>query len=237
MKRILFYAILATMFCCVACEAPAPNNPQDVGVSLDNSILTRLQIVKSIYLYTNPYIDPVPDVDFIELNFIGDHLTNDEFNEAIEKLGDTEYKGNVLLATETCTYNRIVSMDIVSSAQFNDIPAGESLASKTMLLTSTLLPYIESNYKDEGDWSDEIRKQFSFYTYKVWYHKPKDLFHPIVTLLSELKPDDMMLLCDHSNQIRFTEVPEVKEHTFTITATDENGNVIKSREFAYTFLK
>lgn len=237
MKRILFYAILATMFCCVACEAPAPNNPQEVDVSLDNSILTRLQIVNSIYLYTNPHIDPVPDVDFIELNFIGDHLTNDEFNEAIEKLGDTEYKGNVLLATETCTYNRIVSMDIVSSAQFNDIPAGESLASKTMLLTSTLLPYIESNYKDEGDWSDEIRKQFSFYTYKVWYHKPKDLFHPIVTLLSELKPDDMMLLCNHSNQIRFTEVPEVKEHTFTITATDENGNVIKSREFAYTFLK
>ena len=221
----------------MACEAPAPNNPQDVGVSLDNSILTRLQIVKSIDLFTDPHIDPVPDVDFIKLYFEGDQLTNDEFNEAIEKLGDTEYKGNVLLATETCSYNRIVSMDIVSSAQFNDIPAGESLASKTMLLTSTLLPYIESNYKDEGDWSDEIRKQFSFYTYKVWYHKPKDLFHPIVTLLSELKPDDMMLLCNHSNQIRFTEVPEVKEHTFTITATDENGNVIKSREFAYTFLK
>lgn len=237
MKNINILVLLAMVVGMMACEAPAPNNPQFVGVSLDNSILTRLQIVNSIDLYTDPHIDPVPDVDFIKLNFEGYQLTNDEFNEAIEKLGDTEYKGNVLLATESCSYNRIVSMDIVSSAQFNDIPAGESLASKTMLLTSTLLPYIESNYKDEGDWSDEIRKQFSFYTYKVWYHKPKDLFHPIVTLLSELKPDDMMLLCNHSNQIRFTEVPEVKEHTFTITATDENGNVIKSREFAYTFLK
>ncbi len=59
-------------------------------------------------------------------------------------------------------------------------------------------------------------------------------FHPVSGLLSELDPETLMLFAVSEVWMLFTEEPEEKEHTFTITLQDRAGRTL-SCTIAYTF--
>lgn len=229
MKRVLFYAILATMFCCVACDtSEKPEsinpNPEHTGIAKDSSILHQLFETDSLTL---------KDVDYgaLHLVYYGRPLSGEEFQQALADLNDDEYTGK-LRVVDWCTYSTLHDLDIVSSQQFGDIKAGESIASKVMYVSYTIAPYIASGYKEVGNWTAELLESY-------YYFEPGEstifnettnweLYTPIVKPLNEVKPEDTFLVPDWVTSLKFIEIPDIKEHTFTLTATTEKGEKISA---------
>jgi hypothetical protein len=110
-----------------------------------------------------------------------------------------------------------VSVDVVSNADFDEQhPAGTSLADIIMLDSTTAKPYIDSGYV-EYEYDKEHRYPYYF------IHK----------MLSEVIPYDLILLGDGrgiaDGNFVFESLPTMsKEHTFTITFTDDEGSKMSS---------
>lgn len=130
--------------------------------------------------------------------------------------GDTSYDRIVSQdpSRTPCYANMFTSVDMVSSADFGDIKAGESLADIVMFRGATARPYIEHGYSDFGYYEkwDYMRKELG----NSMYYDINTEFQPVLKRLSELTPDDLALLSVRFMSIRFLELPEIKEHTLTI---------------------
>ena len=162
--------------------------------------------------------------------------STDEFYAAI---GDTAYNRYVSQDPLTAVFaNRFASVDITSSEQFLEIPAGESLAGFVLFRGATALPYIESLYNIGGFWPEQVLDEFMIGmgqtdrydgTGYEWFPPSEcNRFHPVVKPLTELTQDDLFLLWVGypGSSLRFTAVPEIKSHTFTITMRDTDGSVL-----------
>ncbi|MBQ6763393.1 MAG: hypothetical protein IJP49_11645 [Bacteroidales bacterium] len=119
--------------------------------------------------------------------------------------------------------NRFSGVSITSSADFNDIPAGESLSSKIMFFSWSVWPSIQAgkDLKERGGEKDLYSKYF--------YFNPIPRCHsysPVNKLLDDLDEGDLFYLGADNYLISrdvcpalfmFTEIPEVKQHVFTVT--------------------
>ena len=128
-----------------------------------------------------------------------------------------------------CYANKFTSIDITSTADFGAIKAGESLADIVMFRGATAKPYIDNGYEfpDANEYHTaykEIKKEFGDLH---WYFLKefRNGFYPICKRVSELTPEQLKLLSCNCMSIRFMEVPEIKEHTMTITFHTENKEV------------
>lgn len=100
-----------------------------------------------IYLY----------LDGTSLERAGNGSTNNFYTE----IGDTAYNRYVSQDPLTAVFaNRFASVDITSSEQFLEIPAGESLAGYVLFRGATALPYIESMYNIGGFWPEQVLDEF-----------------------------------------------------------------------------
>lgn len=151
------------------------------------------------------------------------------------EIGDTAYNRYVPQDPSiTAVFsNKFVNVDIISSEHFLDIPAGESIAEYVIFRSATAMPYIESKYTVEGKWSDAVLNEFMIGmqlsgTTAAWSPALQAVgFHPIVIPVSELTQEDLFLLWrTPGSSLRFTAVPEIKSHTFTITMRDTDGSVL-----------
>ena len=166
----------------------------------------------------------------ISLERAGMGSTDDFYAE----IGDTAYNRYVIQDPLTAVFaNHFTSIEITSTKQFLEIPAGESLAEYIIFRSATALPYIESMYSIEGFWSEAVLNEFmigmggSDTPVHDWFPSFQcNCFHPVVKPLSELTHDDMFLLWIGypGISLRFTAIPEIKDHTFTITMTDTDGS-------------
>ena len=200
-------------------------------------------------IYTTHFIQSVTFADALEcravedegviyLNLSGSSLeragkgsTNNFYN----KIGDTDYNRYVAQDPSLAAVfaNQFASIDISSSEQFLDIPAGESIAKYVIFRSATAMPYIESKYTVEGKWSDAVLNEFMIGmqlsgTTAAWSPALQAVgFHPIVIPVSELTQEDLFLLWrTPGSSLRFTAAPEIKSHTFTITMRDTDGSVL-----------
>lgn len=119
--------------------------------------------------------------------------------------------------------NRFSGVSVTSSADFNGIPAGESLSSKIMFFSWSVWPSIQArkDLKERGGDKD-------FYS-KYFYFDPIPDCHsysPVNKVLEDLDEGDLFYLGADNDRIRkdvcpalfmFTEIPEVKQHVFTVT--------------------
>lgn len=214
MKRsviILMTLVLSAMLC--GCGY--------VGESeVSKSYLKHLTYAREIELGIDKY-------NSVRVLFDGYHLTGERKEKALETIGDVSYNQMVIIDKEifrTALCYDLVSINVVSSAQFGDVAPGMPLASKIVYRALSIKPYIDSGYTMLVDWN-EIEEQDSGFgagtdsNYAEWM--------PIVKPLTEVTLDDMKLLSTFWGMaLSFTEVPEVKEHTFTVTITDEWGHVM-----------
>lgn len=129
---------------------------------------------------------------------------------------DVDPGGNILC-------NRFSGVSITSSADFNDIPAGESLSSKIMFFSWSVWPSIQAgkDLKERGGEKDLYSKYF--------YFDPIPRCHsysPVNKMLDDLDEGDLFYLGADNYLISrdvcpalfmFTEIPEVKQHVFTVT--------------------
>lgn len=181
----------------------------------------------------------VEDEGVIYLNLTGTGLGKETADDFYAEIGDTAYNRYVAQVPLTAVFvNRFTSVDITSSEQFLDIPAGESIAPYIIFRSATAMPYIESLYTVGGFWSEMILDEFMIGMGMMdgydgpgyeWYPEfQRNCFHPVVKPLSELTQADLFLLWVGypGSSLRFTDIPEIKSHTFTITMTDSEGSVL-----------
>lgn len=168
----------------------------------------------------NSFQDPhILDL-FFENSFIGG--LKPEIREALyEKYGDTSYDRYVPLdpGLTACYANEFELIEITSSADFGDIKAGESLAEIVMFRSASAKPFIDSKYTVPGVWTEEIKSEIGYYPMSS-LNKWQKYSHPIVKRVCDLTPEDMKLLSEDLFSLRFTQTPEIKEHTITISLVD-----------------
>ena len=126
--------------------------------------------------------------------------------------------------------NRFDKIDIVSNADFNDIPAGQSLASKFEFFSTSAWPIFRKDpdmicTEGSGHYNKVISSYLDTDFGKKFHNYPfNDFFKPVHKDISELTSDDLYLLSAELHaQNRMSaclvakEVPEIKEHIFTIS--------------------
>lgn len=180
----------------------------------------------------------VEDEGVIYLNLSGTSLEKSgkgSTEDFLKEIGDTAYNRYIAQIPLTDVYaNRFTSVDITSSEQFLDIPAGESVAKYVIFRSATALPYIESMYTAGGFWSDPVLDEFMTGMgvdgpgYDWFPPDECNFLHPVIKTLPELTQDDLFLLWVGypGPSLRFTSVPEIKSHIFTITMTDSEGGIL-----------
>lgn len=113
--------------------------------------------------------------------------------------------------------NRLDGITITSTADFNDMPAGSSLASKLMLFTWSVWPSVKAG-KDVGHENADLYCQY-------FYNPIPDFpsYSYISKKLDRLAQEDLFLIgaTDRAPAIlMFTEMPEIKQHIFSVTFTE-----------------
>lgn len=162
-----------------------------------------------------------------------DGFRGDKYETLCQQFGDMTY--NRLVPQDptytACHANLFTSIDIISSADFGDIKAGESLSDIVMFRGASAKTYIDNGYlfpnADEYlQAQQELEEELG--NYKYFPISTADLrngFYPCVKRLSELTPEDLTLLSCRFMSIRFMEVPEIKEHTLTLIFRTEDKEV------------
>lgn len=151
------------------------------------------------------------------IHFTGKELNSDDLAYLRKAVGDVSKicPHGDFEPTPCFITNKIRSIEVISTNDFNDIPAGNSLASKLTFLSGAVLPSIvNKSYDIETD--PETDKYF----WSVYYISPSCT--PLIAPLFEINPDDLYLLDSRRTFIFFNELPEVKEHTFTVTFKGED---------------
>lgn len=143
-------------------------------------------------------------------------------NALYEKYGDTTYDRYVSQdkSLRVCYANEFESIEITSSADFGDIKAGESLADVVMFRASSAKPFIDSKYNVPGVWTEEIMSEIGQYGMAL-FDNQRD-FSPIVKSVSDLTSENLNLLSTQFVSLRFTQTPEIKEHTITVSLLDND---------------
>lgn len=147
-----------------------------------------------------------------------------ELNVALERIGDVDYnKKKQPWEGANVLYNDFLDIDIVSSANFNGIEPGESISTKVMFFALSIQLFIDSNYTIYGNWNDAEMKKFEA-LHSCMYSEGYPEWQPIYVPLNDVEQSDMALLNSTMGlRLSFVEIPEVKEHTFTVTITDADG--------------
>lgn len=147
----------------------------------------------------------------------------EELKDSDEKLfrDSTGEREGLFLHSDAFPGHRILShwidkIIITSNADFNDIPAGKSISSKVMIFTWSAWPSIKAK-KDIGQEEDLYN---AFYNY--FYTNPKPgcpAYSSLTKSMVDLSEDDLYLLGSGKYPVlfMFTELPEIKQHLFTIT--------------------
>lgn len=222
MKRfIILFACVATMFSC----HEVVEEPNGHGI-FSKHFISGFSNATSVILR-----EGCADFDGVGVFKIcpgdGDLLSGGHYHSLCEYWGDTSYDRwvNQDPSRSTCYANMFTSVDIISSADFNDVKAGESLADIVIFRGATAKPYIENGYiPDPYGWSydGEMMQELGHNGFYYWKNTE---FYPILKRLSELTPEDLILLSANFMSIRFEQLPEIKEHTLTIIFREGNNEV------------
>jgi hypothetical protein len=218
MKRVVIIVVTFVLSAMLyGCRPPVGGDSE-----VSKSFLRGLLYAREIDLWVDQYNSGV-----IRVVFNGYYLTDERKENALKTIGDVSYNKKVyigVLDQRSAICYDLVSINVVSSAQFGDVAPGRPLASKIVYSALSIKPYIDSGYTMFGDWDAIAGQESGFWnSMEVGYAE----WTPIVKPLTEVTIDDMKLLATTWGMaLSFTEVPEVKEHTFTVTIADEWGHVM-----------
>lgn len=127
----------------------------------------------------------------------------------------------------------IVSVDVVSNADFNELyPANSSLNDIVRFLSRSIYPYILSGYKDTFDWDKDFPENFRVEKGLSFGNMDENpCYHPVDKRLSELTPSDLVLANTGYFNVQlgflvFEQQPNVnKKHELTVTIKLSDGRV------------
>ena len=236
MKKILFLLIgLATLVLAVKCT------PERYVTSLVNAYYVPTDL-KLNSTGNNLIVMSFEKGEVISPNTVNSE-SKKEYDELCEKHYDTSYNRKIVTAGGifypfAYTSVDFVSLNVTSDSDFNSIPAGGSLGDIIRFHSLSVNKYILSEYSKGYNWNDSDYAILETYLNgndrvrinKEFKKRNNSPFHPIVKMVSDLEPEEMILLGDGNMFLarlailEFTEIPSLnKEHNITITLTSDEG--------------
>lgn len=220
-KYLQYYSSCLLLICCMACEKPDPK-VFDGTIYSENYVLGYLYDVDSmavsstinengtLYKYGNG----------LSFAFWGNgcnaNTNRETFLSYAKQYNDVSYHQSVYegrrnVMNDMSLAEPIRSISVVSDMDMDAVhPAGTSL--NDIIYFSAASP---KNFILNGYPKVETNEPGYDYGYQL-----------VQGFLSELDPEDLVLLDIHDIYIDFPEVPLIKEHNFTVTVTFANGKVL-----------
>ena len=112
--------------------------------------------------------------------------------------------------------HNVASIQVFSNADFDELhPAGTSLNDLIRFCSSTVYPFLQSNYTYRYTWTTDDCYYAPFFC------------SPINKLLSEIQPADLIMLYPYLGLLHFEKSPSLsKTHELTITIVLDNGKIV-----------
>lgn len=222
--KYLFIAAIPFLLLLVCCKS---YEPLGIG-SFSKSYIQVYKDADSLLFNVVNYVNT------IQIGFLGDDITgrDSRFTALTEHFNDTYFNRKLGHFQNRAIANEFTGVEIVSDGDFNGIAAGESLRSVTKIISASAFEYIWGGYENPYDWRtkpDEYRYGWGFeggITNSGGYY-------PVLNTLDKLVPDDMKLLDPTMIYLRFTEIPQIKEHTFTVTFREGEKEITASTAFTF----
>jgi len=113
---------------------------------------------------------------------------------------------------------------VTSDRDFNNIPAGASLATKVRYIAYSPYKWLTSGCSQTYSW-DQMPSDYTKFGNR--HFQIPELF-PVNGLLSEITPEDLKLLIVSHICFYFIETPAIKEHKITVTFYEKEKSISSS---------
>lgn len=171
----------------------------------------------------------------IKLTASGKWLSTEE-NEYYKSLYDDTHNHIPLAPGATAAYTNIFDrIEIVSDTDFNEIAAGTSLGEIVKFVAISPYKWLLSGCGASYDWS-VIPEDFEKCKFEIPAGSVKKGLYPVDKLVSELTPDDLVLLMRKPGGFFcfvFEQIPENKEHNMTITFFEGDKSYTVKRQLSF----
>ena len=215
--KFWIFSILGTILCsCVRVD----DHP---GVS--EHIVSQFLNVSSIELRYNEY-EENNGLFYIGSN--GDYADN-ETRERLWKEYDDYHYNKIRVEPLLVSMNDFIKIDVTSDRDFNNIPAGASLATKVRLIAVSPKKWLMSGGARTYSW-DQMPSDYTKFGNR--HFQIPEVF-PVNGLLSEITPEDLKLLIVHNICFYFIETPAIKEHKITVTFYEKEKSISSSVKYIF----
>lgn len=214
MKKLLYICFIVSIF--VACGKIETYTIPEVIQGNSKYMITRYIEANDIkYIFYDIFYD---ELLTLKIEFIGENISfGPKFDEYAEKYGDTHFNSPVLMNRYACVTNDFIAISAKSDSDFNEIPAGYPLDNIIRIMTTSPYRFIASDYSSQATiWPTEMQNICD----------KLDTF-PVYGYLSQLGWEDLLLLDDIA-YLKFTEIPEIKNHNITLSFYMESGKLEKT---------
>lgn len=234
MKKILSILLCTTI--CFACT-PAHNDNEEENKNEENSsLIGGLPSYDSFFIHQYYRLECLESSPFqkrsskegttfytVMLDYRVKKLTASENAQFYHVTGEDNPSNTYLhmcdsYGPEEALIHRFDKLDVISNADYNDIPAGESLKDKVVFLSTSAWPIIKVGGKNHHRLLQSEIEQTLHYQLMGGYYGT-DTYAPVEGKLSDLTSEDLYLLNTHPYEsiFAFTEIPAIKDHVFTIS--------------------
>ncbi len=188
-------------------------------------IVSQFLTVSSIELRYNEYEENNG------LFYIGSNgnYADKETRERLWKEYDDYHYNKVQVEPLLVSMNDFIKIDVTSDRDFNNIPAGASLATKVRLIAVSPKKWLMSG----GAWTYSWDQMPSDYTKFGNRHFQIPEVFPVNGLLSEITPEDLKLLIVSHICFYFIETPAIKEHKITVTFYEKEKSISSSVQYVF----
>lgn len=215
--KFWIFSILGTILCsCVRVD----DHP---GVR--EHIVSQFLNVSSIELRYNEYEE---NNGLFYFENKGEYADN-ETRERLWKEYDDYHYNKVQVEPLLVSMNDFIKIDVTSDRDFNNIPAGASLATKVRLIAVSPKKWLMSGGARTYSW-DQMP---SDYTKVGNRHFQIPEVFPVNGLLSEITPEDLKLLIVSHICFYFIETPAIKEHKITVTFYEKEKSISSSVQYIF----
>lgn len=226
MKKCNYIFSLMTFsgLCFSSCIQEGSTERPQTWVYSENYVMCYLSEADTLYLNPEDYHDGRTKYNngiylFISGKDCSAHHNKEQFETLSHLYGDTKFhlssfKGRRSASVHVSLAEQLEYISVTSDKDFDENhPAGTRLDDIVFFSAGTPFPFIKSGYKD---WNERTDSYF-------------DGGYTIIEgLLSELNPDDLVLLNTEYMYIDFPKKPKEKEQSITIRVFFKNGKVLSS---------
>jgi len=158
----------------------------------------------------------------------GEYADN-ETRERLWKEYDDYHYNKIRVEPLHVSMNDFIKIDVTSDRDFNNIPAGASLASKVRYIAYSPYKWLTSGCSQTYSW-DQMPSDYTKFGNR--HFQIPELF-PVNGLLSEITPEDLKLLIVSHICFYFIETPAIKEHNVTVTFYDKEKSISSSVKYVF----